>query len=488
MTPILAERSDLAPGTSIPESSTPNPAPRSTDPETPVTIAEHQQAAQQTYARHVNPEWAKLVGVLQMDLHYTRCYGAELETTEGRTILDFLSGYCVHNTGHNHPHIVQQVAAELLREGPGMLQTGIVESAGELAESLCRRAGGKVEKAFFCSSGSEGVETVIKFARAHTGRTEIVYAAGAFHGLTCGALSLMGDPFWREGFGPMLSGTIEVPFNDLAAMEKALAKRKVAAVVLEPIQAEAGIVLPAQGYLNAVQELCKKYGTLFVLDEVQTGMGRTGTFLAAHRYGVQPDMIVMAKALSGGLIPCAAVLMTDAIYKSVYHSLRRAFIHTSTFSENTLAMRAGLATLQVLDEERLAERGDRVGHDLRARLTVALAPYEMVKDVRGEGLLCGIAFQAPRSLSMRLSFEAFKAIHPGLFGQMVVMRMFKDKNILTQICGNNFMVLKVAPPLIVSEKQIARFVDSITGVIASMHSSSAFWSDAIALGKRALSA
>lgn len=461
--------------------------PQLADVNEPRTVAPD-PAAQENYARHVNPEWAKLVNVLRMDLHYTRCHGAELETAEGRTILDFLSGYCVHNTGHNHPYIVQEVVSELLREGPGMLQSNIVESAGALAESLCRRAGGSVAKAFFCSSGSEGVETVIKFARAHTKRDEIVYAQGAFHGLTCGALSLMGDPFWREGFGPMLAGTVEVPFNDLAAMEKALKRRKVAAVVLEPIQAEAGVIVPSADYLPGVQALCRKYGTLFVLDEVQTGMGRTGKFLAGQRYGVDPDMIVMAKALSGGLVPSAAVLMTDAIHASVYHSLRRAFIHTSTFSENALAMRAGLATLQVLDDEKLAERAEAVGIDLRRRLAEALSEFEMVKEVRGEGLLCAIAFQPPRSLGMRASFEAFKAIHPGLFGQMVVMRMFNEKNILTQICGNNFMVLKVAPPLIVSEQQIDYFVEAARDVVRSMHSSGTFWSDAIQLGRRALSA
>ena len=443
---------------------------------------------QESYARHVNPEWAKLVNLLQMNLHYTRCRGAELETVEGRTILDFLSGYCVHNTGHNHPYIVQQVVEELQSDGPGMLQSNIVESAGTLAEALCKRAGGKVSKAFFCSSGSEGIEAVIKFSRAFTGRTEIVYATGAFHGLTCGALSLMGDEFWREGFGPMLSGTRAVPFGDLEALEMALGTRKVAAVVLEPIQGEAGIVVPPADYLKGVERLCQYYGTLFVLDEVQTGMGRTGKFLAAHHYGVEPDMIVMAKALSGGLVPCAAVLMTDGIYKSVYYSLRRAFIHTSTFSENTLAMRAALATLDVLDRERLAERAESVGAELRDYLRRALASFEMVKEIRGEGLLCGIEFQPPRTLAMRLSFEAFKAINPAMFGQMIVMRMFNDKNILTQICGNNFMVLKVAPPLIVSERQIDYFVESISDVMAMMHSSGTFWSDAIKLGRRAVSA
>ena len=438
------------------------------------------------YTRHVNPVWVKLLDVLGMNVQYTRSSGAELYTQDGRTILDCLSGYSVHNTGHNHPHIVAALMAELQSQSPAMVQSNVVESAGKLAYSLCQRAGGKISKAFFCSSGSEGIEAVIKFARAHTGRRDLVYASGAFHGLTCGALSLMGDDFWREGFGPMLDGTHEVPFGDLDALEKALKGRTIAAVVLEPIQAEAGIITPPSEYLAGVEKLCVKYGTLFVLDEVQTGMGRTGTFFAAQRYGVQPDMIVMAKALSGGLVPCGAVLMTDSIYKSVFHSLRRAFIHTSTFSENSLAMCAALATIEVLDRERLPERSERLGIELRDRLRKVLTPYEMVKEVRGEGLLCGIEFQAPRSVSMRVSFEAFKVIHPGLFGQMLVMRLFKDKNILTQICGNNFMVLKVAPPLVVSEPQMNDCIEAIREVIESMHSSGAFWSDALKLGRRAM--
>jgi ornithine--oxo-acid transaminase len=179
----------------------------------------------------------------------------------------------------------------------------------------------------------------------------MVYASGAFHGLTCGALSMMGDAFWRRGFGPLLAGTEEVTFGDLGALESKLATRTVAAMVLEPIQGEAGIRVPDEHYLLGVQALCRKYGTLFVLDEVQTGLGRTGRFLAAHHYGVEPDMLVLAKALSGGLIPIGAVLMSDEVYDSVYDSLKRAIIHTSTYSENGLAMRAGLATLEVIENE-----------------------------------------------------------------------------------------------------------------------------------------
>ena len=439
------------------------------------------------YANYVNPIWVKLLSALGMNVSYTHCSGSELYTSDGRTILDCLSGYCVHNVGHNHPFVVAQLVSELQSQSPAMVQSNVVKEAGALARTLCENAGGKVSKVFFCSSGSEGIEAVIKFARAHTGRTDLVYAAGAFHGLTCGALSLMGSDFWRESFGPMLGGTHEVLFGDLAAMEKLLMTKTIAAVVLEPIQAEAGIVLPPAGYLAEVQRLCRTYGTLFILDEVQTGMGRTGTFLAGQRYGAEPDMIVMAKALSGGLVPCAAVLMTDEIYKSVFHSLRRAFIHTSTFSENSLAMRAGLATMHVLQEERLTTRADSLGNEFRQQLRTALAPYEMVKEVRGEGMLTGIEFQAPRHLPMRISFEAFKAIHPGLFGQILVMRLFNDKNMLTQICGNNFMVLKLAPPLTTSEPQIHYCVESIRGVIETVHSSRVFWSDALSLGRRAIS-
>jgi ornithine--oxo-acid transaminase len=440
-----------------------------------------------SYAQHVNPVWVKLLDALGMNVQYTHASGAELYTRQGRTILDCLSGYCVHNVGHNHPHVVSELVAELQSQSTSMIQSNVVEKAGALASILCQEAGGNISKVFFCSSGSEGIEAVIKFARAHTGRTDLVYAAGAFHGLTCGALSLMGSAFWRESFGPMLGGTHEVPFADLPAIEKLLVTKKIAAVILEPIQAEAGIVLPPASYLAGVQTLCHKHGALFVLDEVQTGMGRTGTFLAGQRYGVDPDMIVMAKALSGGLVPCAAVLMSDAISKSVFHSLRRAFIHTSTFSENSLAMRAGIATIEVIKRERLSERADSLGAEFRERLREVLKPYEMVKYVRGEGMLTGIEFQAPRSLSMRMSFEAFKAVHPGLFGQILVMRLFKDQDILTQICGNNFMVLKVAPPLTVSEAQLNYCVESIRSVVETVHSSRAFWIDALNLGRRAMS-
>ena len=439
-----------------------------------------------SYSECVNPQWVRLLDILEMNVSYEKCLGAELFTANGDRILDFLSGYCVHNTGHNHPRIVRALVEELSQNGPNMLQSHVPEMAGDLAEKLCARAGGGLTKVFFCSSGSEGVETAIKFARAKTKRAGLLYAEDAFHGLTCGALSLMAGTSWGKGFGPLLPGTQAVPFGDLDALAEQLKTKKFAAYIVEPIQSEGGIRVPDPGYLKQAQELCHKYGTLFVLDEVQTGMYRTGRFLAGHHFAVQPDMVILAKALSGGLIPVGAVLMTEAVYQSVYHSLDRAIVHTSTFSENGLAMRAGLATLQVLEDENLGERATTMGELLRARLLETLSGYEMVKAVPGLGMLNGIEFKAPSSLTLRMAYEAFLRVHPGLFGQMVVMRMFKSEHILTQICGNNFMVLKVAPPLVVTEDQLEDFVAAIQRVIEVVHSSKTFWGDALALARRTI--
>jgi len=436
------------------------------------------------YQEHVNPQWVRLLNALQMNVRYRRCAGVQLHAEDGRRFLDFLSGYCVHNTGHNHPAIVSALQRELGQEGPAMLQSHVSDLAGELALRLCGLAGGRLDKAFFCSSGSEGVEAAIKFARANTGRTGLVYASGAFHGLTCGALSLMDDAFWREGFGPLLPDTEAVPFGDLPALEAKLRGGEIAAFIVEPLQSEAGIRVPPPGYLEGAQAACRRHGTLFVLDEVQTGMYRTGRFLAAHHYGLEPDIVVLAKALSGGLIPCGAVLMSNRIYDSVYSSLKRAIVHTSTFSENNLAMRAGLATLDVLEREHLGDRAAVMGDYMRGRLREALAGYEMIDEIRGLGLLNGIAFKPPRKLRLRVLFEGFHNIHPAMFGQLVVMRLFRDHGILTQICGNNFMVLKAAPPLVVNEEQADEFVRAMTAVVDLMHTSATFWTEALGLARR----
>src|ERR1700686_2757819 len=438
------------------------------------------------YNDYVNPQWVSLLNLLGMNVEYERCLGCELFTKDGRRVLDYLSGYCVHNIGHNHPYVIQALKEEMDRCGPAMLQSHVPELAGELARRLCKLAGGSLEKVYFGSSGSEGVEAAIKFARATSDRAGIVYAKSSFHGLTNGALSLMNDAFWRERFGPLLPDTLGVPFGDIHALENALAGKRQAAFIVEPLQAEGGIQVPTREYLQKAQELCQRSGTLFVLDEVQTGMFRTGTFLEAHQFDVQADMVVLAKALSGGLMPVSAVLMTNKIYRAVYSSLKRAIVHTSTFSENSLSMRAGLAALDVLQREELGLHALRLGESFRARLRSELAGFDMVKEVRGMGLLNGIEFAPPKKLAFRVLYEAFRKIHPAMFGQIAVLRMFREKGILTQICGNNFMVLKAAPPLIVTEEQLDEFVEGIRDVIEMAQTSPAFWTEALGMARRAV--
>ena len=451
------------------------------------TVSLKVSTATSDYQDYVNPQWVSLLNLLGMNVEYERCLGCELFTKDGRRILDFLSGYCVHNTGHNHPYIIEALKNEMDRCGPAMLQSHVPQIAGELARRLCELAGGDLKKVYFGSSGSEGVEAAIKFARATIGRAGIVYAKSSFHGLTTGALSLMNDAFWREGFGPLLPDTLGVPYGDIAALESALASKRHAAYVVEPLQAEGGIQVPARAYLQKAQEACRRTGTLFVLDEVQTGMYRTGTFLAAHQFDLQPDMVVLAKALSGGLMPVSAVLMTNKIYHSVYSSLRRAIVHTSTFSENTLSMRAGLATLDVLENEELGPRALHLGEEFRAKLRRALSGFDMVSEVRGMGLLNGIEFVPPKNLAFRALYEMFHKIHPAMFGQILVMRLFREKGMLTQICGNSFMVLKAAPPLMVTPEQLDEFVEAIRHVVERAQTSPTFWTEALGMVRRAVS-
>jgi ornithine--oxo-acid transaminase len=422
-----------------------------------------------------------------MNERYERCVASELFTASGRRILDFNSGYSVHNAGHNHPDIIAAVRDEMDKCGPGMLQTHVPELAARLADRLVERAGGRLKRVFFSNSGSEAVDAAIKFSRAFTGRDGLLYAERGFHGLTCSGLSLMSEPFWRKGFGPMLPGAEAVPFGSLDALETLLATEKFAAFIVEPIQGEAGIQIPEAAYLQGAQALCRRHETLFVLDEVQTGMYRTGPFVAAHRFGVEPDIVTLAKALSGGLIPVAATLMSEEVSDAVYSSLGRAYVHSSTFGENSLAMRAGLATLDVLEQGGWGARAERLGDAFRQRLAEALAPYEMVKEVRGAGMLTGIEFQAPQQLKLRAGFEAFRRISTGMFGQALVMRLFRDKNILTQICGNNFMALKAAPPLVVAESQLDEFVTALVDEVREIHTSAGFWAESLGLARRAVS-
>lgn len=439
------------------------------------------------YARYVNPQWVKLLTVLGINRQFNRTYGAELFTPEGDVFLDFLAGYGVYNIGHHHPSVTMALIDELQSQRPSMLQSYVPSLAAQLGEKLCTLAGGRIEKVHFANTGSEGIESAMKFSRKFTGRDGILYAEGGFHGLTYGALSLMSNPWWRDGFGSLVPNCTPVPFGNLDAAKKELEKGTYAAFILEPIQGESGVIIPPDGYLKEVQRICDRVGTLLVIDEVQTGVYRTGPFLASHHFDIEPDIIVMAKALSGGHVPVGAVLMRSDICRSTYSSADKAFVHASTFGENALAMRSALATLQTCEDEELSQRSTHMGEKLREQLNSRLKRFSFVKEVRGMGLFNAIEFQAPSSLGLSLLFAGFRRAHPGLFGQMFIKTIFDRGKILCQMAGNNYLAIKSLPPLIISDEQLARYIDSVEDVChVIQYDKSEFWPQGLKIAARAL--
>jgi acetylornithine/succinyldiaminopimelate/putrescine aminotransferase len=312
------------------------------------------------HERHLNATLVQVQRIIGFDRVYARAEGAYLYDREGCDYLDFLSGYSVYNIGRNHPAVKKAISDVLEMDLPNMVQMDCSLLSGLLAEALLKKAPSHLDAVFFCNSGTEANEGAIKFARAATGRAGLISFKGAFHGLTNGALSMMGDVHFQEGFGPLLADAVRLPLGDLAALEERLAKRDVGALVFEPVQGK-GVRFPAGDFYQQAQALCRKYGTLVVCDEVQTALGRTGKWWGHEHWNLEPDVVTVAKSLSGGYVPCGAILTRRSIYQKTFSRLDRCVVHSSTFGRNNLAMACGLATLQVLEEEDIIERSRVMG-------------------------------------------------------------------------------------------------------------------------------
>lgn len=425
------------------------------------------------FDRYLNSQLVRVLKTIGYDVDYVRGEGPYLFDAAGHRYLDLLSGFGVFAMGRNHPAVAEALRGVLDAQLAGMVQMDVSLLAGLLAEKLVARLP-YLDKAFFCNSGAEAVEGAIKFARAATRRPKIVYCDHGFHGLTMGALSLNGDELFRSGFEPLLSDCVRVPFNDILALERALRANDVAAFIFEPIQGK-GVNLPADGYLEEAQRLCRRHGTLFVADEIQTGLGRTGAFVACDHWCLAPDMVLLAKALSGGFAPVGAILMRRAIFDKMFDRMDRAVVHGSTFSKNDMAMAAGLATLAVLEDERLSERaadlGGRLIEDLRARL----CHFEFVKEVRGRGMMIAIEFGPPTSLKLRAAYAMLDKANKGLFCQLILIPLFKKHRILAQVAGHAMPVIKLLPPLVVDEADARWITDAFEDVVAESHALGAVW-------------
>ena len=316
--------------------------------------------------------------------------------------------------------------------------------------------------------GRRAVEAAIKFARAATGRPGIGSRDHAFHGLSYGALSLSDEESLRSRFEPLLPGCVRIPFNDLDALERALHGRQVAAFIVEPIQGK-GVNLPAPDYLKGAAELCRRHGTLFIADEIQTGLGRTGRFLAIEHWNVEPDMVLVAKALSGGHVPCGAVLMRRPIFEKMFNRMDRAVVHGSTFAKNDLAMAAGIATLDVIVQERLIENAARTGERIMQGLAALVPKYEMLREVRGKGLMIGVEFGAPESFRLKASWSVLETANKGLFCQLITIPLFKEHKILCQVAGHASHTIKLLPAFVINDKDCDWIVRAFDEVIAGSH-------------------
>jgi len=426
------------------------------------------------YRRRLNEQMVRVLKTIGYDVGFCKGQGQYLYDRKGDRYLDLLSGFGVFALGRNHATIRAALRSVIDADLPNLVQMDVSTLAGLLADRLLALVP-HLDKAFFANSGAESVEAAIKFARAATGRSGIAYCSHAFHGLTYGALSLNGDETFRRGFEPLVPDCVCVPFNDLAALDRALSSRRIAAFVLEPIQGK-GVILPDEDYLRGVQDLCRRYGTLFVADEIQTGLGRTGRFLASEHWGVEPDMVLLAKALSGGHVPVGAVLMRKWVHDKVFNRMDRSVVHGSTFGKNDLAMAAGIATLEVMKAERVIENAARKGERLLRELAALKQRYELLKDVRGKGLMLGIEFGAPTSFKLKASWNVLETASKGLFCQLITIPLFKEHRILTQVAGHGSHTIKLLPPLIIDAKDCDWIVRAFDAVIADSHRAGAVWS------------
>jgi len=430
-------------------------------------IADAQARAEETLelaARHLDRSLVDVLGILGFDKRYVCARGSYLYDADGRGYLDFHTGEGFASLGHSHPDVRDVLHAALEAELVDGVQLNYSALAGMLAEELTQRLPGALDAVFFASTGAEAVDSALKFARAATGRPRLLSCDSSFHGVTMGPLSLVGDEFFKEGFGPLLPGCARVPFGDLDRLEAELRAGDVAAFIAEPIQGRM-VTLPPPGYLQAAQELCRRHGTLFVLDEVQTGLGRTGHWFALEPWGLEPDFVLVGKALSGGYMPVAAMVTRRAIYQRAVGTLERCYVHQSTFGRNRMSMAAGLATLRVIERDGLVENAARIGALLREGITALAERYELIAEVRGSGLMIGIELGAPSSRAARLSWRLTHMASEGLFPQLIVIPLHRDHGVITMAAGKND-VIKLLPPLTLSEDEARSFLAALEAVLA----------------------
>jgi ornithine--oxo-acid transaminase len=451
-------------------------------------LDQHRDRGFDLHQKHINPAFVKMLRAIGFDRRWVRGEGCYLWDEEGNKYLDLLTGWGVFALGRNHPKVKSILKQLLDMDRPNLVRMDCSVLSGLAAEALVRHTPDEMSRVFFTNSGTETVESAIKFARCATGRQDIIYCDHAFHGLTAGSLSINGDEFFRERFGEPIPGGRKIPFNDLAALEKELSSRQAAAFIVEPVQGKSCEVV-ADDFLIEAQYLCRKYRSLLIVDEVQCGLGRTGKwFCFQHWPGVEPDIVCCAKALSGGYVPVGAVITTPQIMDRVFNSMERCVVHSNTYGQNDMAMAAALASLYVIEEEKLVENAAAMGDYVMQRLRPIAESCPFVSAVRGKGLMFGIDFARPASsLKLKMAWDMLHKLNFGVFGQMIIIPLMQKHRILTQVAGYHTEVIKFLPPLIISKQDLDWFLGGIEEVLADVQRiPGAAWDTVSGLAKRAM--
>jgi len=386
----------------------------------------------ENYKKYVNPPLARVMRLSGSPVE-VRAQGSTIWDQAGKAYLDFAGGYGVFTLGHSHPRVVAAVKAQLeLMSLSGKTMFNVL--LGRVSKRLAELAPGDLTISFWCNSGTEAIEGAIKLARIATGRPKVVGTINAYHGKTLGALSVSGRPAFQDPFRPLLDAFEHVSYGDASVLDEAL--RDAAAFIVEPVQGEGGVNVPPLGYLDAVRDACDRAGALFIADEVQTGLGRCGTRFGCDRDNVIPDVMTLAKGLSGGVIPVGAFIARTEVWNRAYG--KAPLLHTSTFGGNELACAAALAAMDVLEEDHLAENAQVRGEQLRAGCRELQREFpEIIADVRGLGLLCGV----------ELTNEGY--------GGWIIPEMLKH-GVTAAWTLNMQRVIRLEPPLIVTADEVNR--------------------------------
>lgn len=430
-----------------------------------------EDSTRELFKKYQNPGLATMLGLVGFDKCYQSASGTVLKDMEGTEYLDFLGGYGSLNLGHNPERVVKAVDAVAHR--PNLLHAAVNPITAALAHNLAAVAPGKLSRTFFCNSGTEAVEGALKLARGASGKSGYVYCTNSFHGKSMGSLSVTGREKYRTGFTPLVPHCTEVPFDDVAALEDVFkSDSDIAAFIVEPIQGEGGVVVPSQDYLPKVRELCTAYDVLMIVDEVQTGFGRTGKLFACQHQNVEPDVLCLAKSLGGGVMPCGAFITTEILWDKAFGGMENATRHTSTFGGNTRATAAGLATLEEIVEQDLSGQAAEKGAYIMEHFAVMADKYSLVKEVRGKGLLIGIEFTEPKAkgLANSLTKGVVGKLAHEYVGSLVAADLMLQGKIITAFTLNNPNVIRLEPPLTVTYEEIDTMLKAMDVVLKKNNS------------------